>query len=88
MAGRLVRLLAAAKVDATVLMTGGLAADSGLKAAVQETLVQAEQGLRRAGPRGLDPRRRDRRRAVGLVPPPSCSRSEATSLAAEGAALP
>lgn len=38
MAGRLVRLLAAAKVDATVLMTGGLASDSGLRAAVEETL--------------------------------------------------
>ena len=38
MAGRLVRLLAAAKVEATVLLTGGLAADSGLKAAVEETL--------------------------------------------------
>ncbi len=42
MAGRLVRLLVAAKVTETVLMTGGLAADSGLKAAVEETLV--EQG--------------------------------------------
>jgi benzoyl-CoA reductase subunit D len=40
MAGRLVRLLAAAKVDATVLMTGGLAADDGLKAAIEEVLVQ------------------------------------------------
>ncbi len=40
MAGRLVRLLAAAKVDAKVLMTGGLAADTGLKAAVEETLVE------------------------------------------------
>ncbi len=39
MAGRLVRLLAAAKVDGTVIMTGGLAADSGLKAAVEETLA-------------------------------------------------
>jgi len=39
MAGRLVRLLTAAKVDATCLMTGGLAADSGLKAAVEETLA-------------------------------------------------
>jgi benzoyl-CoA reductase subunit D len=38
MAGRLVRLLAAAKVDATVIMTGGLAADSGLRAAIRETL--------------------------------------------------
>jgi benzoyl-CoA reductase subunit D len=42
MAGRLVRLLTAAKVEETVLMTGGLAADSGLRVAVQETL--AEQG--------------------------------------------
>ena len=38
MAGRLVRLIVAAKVDATILMTGGLASDSGLRAAVQETL--------------------------------------------------
>jgi len=38
MAGRLVRLLAAAKVEETVIMTGGLASDSGLKAAVEETL--------------------------------------------------
>ncbi len=38
MAGRLVRLLAAAKVEETVIMTGGLASDSGLKKAVEETL--------------------------------------------------
>ena len=43
MAGRLVRLLAAAKVESTVLMTGGLAADSGLRAAVQETLTEANK---------------------------------------------
>ena len=39
MAGRIVRLLTSAKVDATCLLTGGLAADSGLKAAVVETLA-------------------------------------------------
>ncbi len=39
MAGRLVRLLVAAKVDGLVLMTGGLAADEGLRAAVRETLA-------------------------------------------------
>ena len=38
MAGRLVRLLGAAKVNATVLMTGGLASDAGLRAAVEEIL--------------------------------------------------
>jgi benzoyl-CoA reductase subunit D len=43
MAGRLVRLLGAAKVEATVLMTGGLAADSGLKAAVEETLRRQDK---------------------------------------------
>ena len=43
MAGRLVRLLAAAKVESTVLMTGGLAADSGLRAAIQETLKAANK---------------------------------------------
>ena len=43
MAGRLVRLLSAAKVDSTVLMTGGLAADSGLRAAIQETLRDANK---------------------------------------------
>ncbi len=43
MAGRLVRLLVAAKVNATVLMTGGLAADSGLKVAVEETLAQQKK---------------------------------------------
>jgi benzoyl-CoA reductase subunit D len=43
MAGRLVRLLAAAKVESTVLMTGGLAADEGLKAAVEETLREANK---------------------------------------------
>ncbi len=43
MAGRLTRLLVAAKVDATVLMSGGLAADSGLRAAVQETLVEQKK---------------------------------------------
>lgn len=42
MAGRLVRLLVAAKVTSTVLLTGGLAADTGLRAAVEETL--REQG--------------------------------------------
>ncbi|MHC5012327.1 MAG: BadF/BadG/BcrA/BcrD ATPase family protein [Planctomycetota bacterium] len=40
MAGRLVRLLAAAKVDGTVLLTGGLASDEGLKAAVEEILAK------------------------------------------------
>jgi len=39
MAGRIVRLLTSAKVDGTCLLTGGLAADSGLKAAVVETLA-------------------------------------------------
>ncbi len=39
MAGRLVRLLVSARVDGTVLMTGGLAADEGLRVAIQETLA-------------------------------------------------
>jgi len=43
MAGRLVRLLVAAKVNATVMLTGGLAADSGLKAAVEETLLEQDK---------------------------------------------
>jgi benzoyl-CoA reductase subunit D len=43
MAGRLVRLLAAAKVEETVLLTGGLAADSGLKAAIEETLHEQQK---------------------------------------------
>ncbi|HGY89984.1 MAG TPA: benzoyl-CoA reductase subunit D [Planctomycetes bacterium] len=38
MAGRLVKLLQSAKVDDTVLMTGGLSADAGLVAAVEEIL--------------------------------------------------
>ena len=45
MAGRLVRLLAAAKVEDTVLLTGGLAADSGLKAAVEETLAEQNRNF-------------------------------------------
>jgi benzoyl-CoA reductase subunit D len=43
MAGRLVRLLVSAKVTETVLLTGGLAADDGLKAAVEETLVKEDK---------------------------------------------
>jgi len=39
MAGRLVRLLSGAGQDGPVLLTGGLAADSGLRAAIQETLA-------------------------------------------------
>ncbi|MCA9321574.1 MAG: benzoyl-CoA reductase subunit D [Planctomycetes bacterium] len=40
MGGRLVKLLASAKVTETVLLTGGLASDSGLAAAVKEILAK------------------------------------------------
>jgi benzoyl-CoA reductase subunit D len=45
MANRLVRLLSAAKVDGTVVMTGGLSADSGLRAAVVETLAGEDRAF-------------------------------------------
>ena len=43
MAERLVKLLVSAKVTDTVILTGGLAADSGLKAAIVETLRDQEK---------------------------------------------
>lgn len=43
MAGRLVKLLTAAKVTDTVVLTGGLASDSGLRAALIETLVEQDR---------------------------------------------
>ncbi len=47
MANRLVKLLRATKIaDTEVLMTGGLALDSGLLAAVQETVVEQELDAR------------------------------------------
>ena len=43
MAGRLVKLLTAAKVTDTVILTGGLANDSGLRAALMETLREQDR---------------------------------------------
>ncbi len=43
MAGRLVKLLSAAKVTETVVLTGGLASDSGLRAALIETLIEQDR---------------------------------------------
>ncbi len=45
MAGRLVKLLTAAKVKETVVLTGGLASDSGLRAALIETLVEQNRNF-------------------------------------------
>ena len=45
MAGRLVKLLVATRVDGPVLLTGGLAADSGLVAAIQDTLNEEGQSF-------------------------------------------
>ncbi len=43
MAGRLVKLLTAARVEGCVLMTGGLAADAGLKKALEDCLADADK---------------------------------------------
>jgi benzoyl-CoA reductase subunit D len=55
MAGRLLKLVRSLKGEGVVLMTGGLAGDSGLRAAMQET-ADAEQGPRievRSHPRSI-----------------------------------
>ena len=70
MAGRYLRLLTSAGAHGPVLVTGGLADDAGLLAALREAAAAQEGADRVPRPRALGARRRDRRRLVGGVPRP------------------
>ncbi len=79
MAGRYLRLLTSAGAMGVVLVTGGLAADVGLLAALRE--AAKEQGAdRRSRPRAVGSRGRSGRRDLGSVPGAgSCGRRASLS---------
>ena len=81
MASRIVKLLKVTGIkEGIALITGGLALDTGLLAAIQEEMVNEKVSVHRRQSPGFDLRRRDRRRAVGRVP----SRETARARGARG----
>ena len=67
MAGRYLRLVVSAGINGVVLVTGGLAADEGLLAALQGRRGRTEDGVRHSEPFRVDPRGRVGRGALGCV---------------------
>ena len=80
MASRIVKLLKVTGIkEGTALLTGGLALDGGLLAAISEEMTNEKVNVDRAQPSGFDLRRRDRRRAVGRISPRQAARALANA---------
>ena len=76
MASRIVKLLKVTGIKTgTALLTGGLALDSGLLAAIQEEMVNEKVSVHGGVAPRLDLRRRHRRGAVGRLPPRQAARA-------------